>query len=73
MRERGDGWGCSDRQSAAWGLALPDEEEPELIAILLFLALGHRWPRGVPAQDREKLARAEGPLWELWLFVFYGH
>ena len=49
-----DGWGCSDRRSTAWGLALPDEEEPELMAILSFLALSHRWPWGEPTQDREK-------------------
>ena len=33
---------------------LPDKEEPELIEMLSSLALGHRWPWGVPAQDREK-------------------
>ena len=33
----------------------------------------HRWPWGVPAQDREKWARVEGPSWELWFVVFYKH
>ena len=31
-----------------------DEEEPELIVMLTFLALGHRWPWEVPAQGRVK-------------------
>ena len=48
------GGGVRSRLSPAWCLVLPDEEEPELIAMLSFLALGHRWPWGVPAQDREK-------------------
>ena len=41
----------------------PGEEEPELIEMLSFLALDNRWPRGVPAQNREKCARVEGPPW----------
>ena len=49
-----DGWGCSGRLSPAWGLVFPDEEESELIAVLSFFVMGHRWPQGVPAQDREK-------------------
>ena len=49
-----DGWGFSGRQSTVWCPVLPDEEEPEIIAMLSFLALGRRWPWGVPAQDREK-------------------
>ena len=49
-----DGWGHSDRRSTAWGLELLDEEESELIAVLSVLALSHRWPWGVPAQDRAK-------------------
>ena len=35
-------------------LSLAYVEESELIAMLSFLALGHRWPWEVPAQDREK-------------------
>ena len=35
------------------GAPLPDEEESELIALPSPFALGHRWPLGVPAQDRE--------------------
>ena len=68
-----DGWGCSGRQSTVWCPELPDEEESELMAILSFLALSHRWPWGVPAQDSEKRARVEGPPWELWIVVFYKH
>ena len=49
-----DGRGCSGLLSSAWCPALPDKEESELMAILSFLALSHRWPWGVPAQDREK-------------------
>ena len=30
---------------------VPDEEQSEHIEVLSFLALGHRWPWGVPAQD----------------------
>ena len=52
---------------------LPDEEESELIAMLPLLALSHRWPWGVPAQDREKLERVEGPPLLLYFVVFYKH
>ena len=42
--------------SVQYGLVprVPDEEESELMAMLSFLALSHRWPWGVPTQDREK-------------------
>ena len=56
-----DGWRCSGRLSPAWCLVLPDEEAPELIELLSFLALGHGLPWGVPAQDRGKRARVEVP------------
>ena len=52
---------------------VPDEEESELIAMLSLLAMGLRWPWGVPAQDREKRARVEGPPWDLWSVVLYIH
>ena len=48
-----DGWGCSEPLQSGLEPRVPDEEESELIAMLSFLALGHRWPWGVPAQDRE--------------------
>ena len=43
-------------RASKYGLVprVPDEEESELIAMLPFLALGHRWPWGVPAQDKGK-------------------
>ena len=53
------------------GPRVPEEEEPELIAMPPFLALGHRWPWGVSAQDWGKWAWAEGPPWELRFVVFY--
>ena len=42
--------------SSKFGLVprVPDEEEPELIAMSSFLALGRRWPWGIPTQDSEK-------------------
>ena len=57
-----DGWGCSGRLSPARGLVIPDEEGPELIVIVSFLALGHRWRWGLPAQGRGEISKGvEGP------------
>ena len=68
-----DGRGCSGRRSTAWCLELPDEKDSELNAVLSFLALGHRWPWGVPAQDRGEWARVQRPLWDLRFVVFFKH
>ena len=46
------GGGVRSLLSPAWCPVLPDEEEPELIVLLSFLALGHRWPWGVHPRSK---------------------
>ena len=47
----------------------PAERQFGSSAVLSFLALGQRWPWGVPAQDRGKWAWVEGPPLSIMVYI----